>query len=154
MRVPSRLVLASIVHTTIIISLMWQMTDSAGSSDKQSVNNDITISQQRINLNDDNTFYCRSRSNSLSMAAFRLETCYLCYYYMPQNQFIHGAKWTATSNDDFRVDGFRVPRLTDNNGTKVNTGLNPSISKACQTWSTYKMNDTYRRRNVQSLIKS
>eukprot|EP00095_Tigriopus_kingsejongensis_P004606 snap_masked-scaffold2114_size20529-processed-gene-0.1 protein:Tk04606 transcript:snap_masked-scaffold2114_size20529-processed-gene-0.1-mRNA-1 annotation:"calcitonin gene-related peptide type 1 receptor" len=59
---------------------------------------------------------CRSRGNMLSVEAFRLETCYLCYYYMPESQFVAESahpKWNAVGKPGHRVDGFPVPWLTN-----------------------------------------
>ncbi len=36
----------------------------------------------------DGAYLCRSRGKMLPPGAYRLETCALCYYYMPSNQVL------------------------------------------------------------------
>ena len=60
------------------------------------------------------SFYCRSRGKLLEKSNFLLETCYLCYIYMPKIQFKPNAKWRPSKHKP--STGYEVPWLT--NGTK------------------------------------
>ena len=68
---------------------------------------------------DASAYLCRSRGRFLSIKAFELETCAMCYKYMPGNQFVEEGKWNLTWFPKYEVEGFRVPRLLDTNGSDV-----------------------------------
>jgi hypothetical protein len=67
------------------------------------------------------TALCRSRGGKLLAAeAFGLETCFLCYFYMPANQFVDGRKWTRANVS------FASPALTDGQQTVSDSSNFPS----------------------------
>ncbi len=66
-------------------------------------------------------FLCRSRGKYLSPEAFALETCALCYVYMPFSEFKHRHKWTPF------IDGSTMTtHLRDRNRSTVSSSSSSS----------------------------
>ena len=67
---------------------------------------------------DQSAYRCRSRNNHWSVKAYELETCAMCYSYMPANQFVEGGKWGRVPSG-LVEDGEPVPMLINRNGTET-----------------------------------
>ena len=74
-----------------------------------SLSNNIDL----IESTNSSSFYCRSRGKFLPVTAFQLETCAMCYQYMPTNMFNNGSKFKIDRNWNHTIDGVIVPWLTN-----------------------------------------
>lgn len=101
-----------------------------GAVDSQTANGDAKRGLAGESAEDEDTsgYLCRSRGRFMSIKAFELETCAMCYKYMPGNQFVDGGKWNLAGFPNYFVEGYPVPRLVDTNGTDVVRGCSwPSM---------------------------
>lgn len=87
------------------------------------------VSTQNMQTSPPPQSLCRSRGKMLSVEAYRLETCALCYKYMPADQFAT-PKWQIVPKTDHLVDGFMVIWLTNQANTVSENGWSGSFCSA------------------------